>query len=119
MIDLASTLQQVKHWVKHVGDLQLSYFRSNRFTVATKSTSVDLVTEVDKQSEAYLTAEITKFFPNHHILAEESGEIGNSSDYCWVIDPLDGTTNFVSGLPLFCISVALQYRKRQLNYSLS
>ncbi|MBA3989268.1 MAG: inositol-1-monophosphatase [Idiomarina sp.] len=68
----------------------------------------DFVTNVDRASEAVIIETIRKSYPNHSILAEESGEIiGSDSDYLWVIDPIDGTTNFMRGIPHFCISIAL------------
>ena len=112
MIALDTTLQQVGTG-KHVGALQLSYFRNPSFAISAKSTAADLVTDVDKQSEAYLLDAIQTRFPSHRILAEEGGNVDNHSDYCWIIDPLDGTTNFVNGLP-FCISVALQYQNETI-----
>ena len=66
---------------------------------------IDLVTEVDRQSEDYLLGEIRKRFPNHHILAEESGGTrGNSHQ--WYIDPLDGTVNYAHHIPIFSVSIA-------------
>ena len=53
-------------------------------------------------------------FPEHSIIAEESDLINNKSDFCWVIDPLDGTTNFVHSLPIFSISIALQYKNKTI-----
>ncbi|MDP3889384.1 MAG: inositol monophosphatase family protein [bacterium] len=67
-----------------------------------------LVTEADRASENYLIEALSKILPEAAIVAEESGNNG-SGNYCWVIDPLDGTTNFVHELPYFCISVALTY----------
>jgi len=68
----------------------------------------DFVTYVDKLSEEKIIKNILKYFPEHTILGEESGESLNKSDYRWIIDPLDGTTNFIHGLPTFGISIALQ-----------
>ncbi|HUF79417.1 MAG TPA: inositol monophosphatase family protein [Thermoanaerobaculia bacterium] len=68
----------------------------------------DFVTEADHLSENAVVAEIQRSFPHHAILAEESGALGGSSKHEWVIDPLDGTTNFLQGLPVFCVSVACQ-----------
>jgi myo-inositol-1(or 4)-monophosphatase len=66
---------------------------------------IDLVTEIDRQSEDYLLGEICKLFPNHHILAEESG--GKRGDeHQWYIDPLDGTVNYAHHIPIFCVSIA-------------
>jgi len=67
----------------------------------------DLVTETDKRSEAIIIEEIQKFFPDHNILAEESGAQQNNSEYEWVIDPLDGTTNFVHGYPSFGVAIGV------------
>lgn len=66
---------------------------------------IDLVTEIDRRSEAALIAEITEKFPSHHILAEESGGTV-SGRHQWYIDPLDGTVNYAHGLPFFCVSIA-------------
>lgn len=68
----------------------------------------DFVTNVDRAAESIIIDTIRKSYPNHSILAEESGEQrGSDSDYQWVIDPIDGTTNFMRGIPHFCISIAL------------
>lgn len=69
----------------------------------------NLVTEIDKKSEELIVNIIKKHYPNHDILAEESGsKHGSKSDYKWIIDPLDGTTNFTHGLPIFCVSIGLE-----------
>lgn len=76
--------------------------------IAYKGT-VDLVTEMDKRSEATIVGAITGRFPQHRIVAEEgSGPREGSSPYRWLIDPLDGTTNYAHGLPHFAVSIALQ-----------
>ncbi|MBP6179341.1 MAG: inositol monophosphatase [Anaerolineales bacterium] len=67
---------------------------------------IDLVTEADHASEAYLIGEIQKHFPASHILAEESGETKGSNDSIWYIDPLDGTVNYSHHIPLFSVSIA-------------
>lgn len=66
----------------------------------------DYVSKADRESEAAILAEIRRSFPDHAILAEESGRSRGGGDYQWLVDPLDGTTNFLQGLPVFCISVA-------------
>ena len=70
-----------------------------------KKEAIDLVTEADLRSEAAIIETIARAFPEHAILAEESG-IRDGSDRRWIVDPLDGTTNFVHNLPLFCVSIA-------------
>lgn len=67
----------------------------------------DYVSRADRESEEAILSEIRRHFPEHHILAEESGRSSSGSgDYQWLVDPLDGTTNFLQGLPVFCVSVA-------------
>ena len=70
--------------------------------------AVDIVTDVDKKSEALITDAIKKAFPGHGILAEESPELKQDSPFKWVIDPLDGTTNYSHGFPFFCVSIGLE-----------
>ncbi|GAB1411813.1 inositol monophosphatase family protein [Candidatus Desulfobacillus denitrificans] len=65
----------------------------------------DFVTEVDKAAEAAIIGVLHEAYPDHAILAEESGASGDS-DFVWIIDPLDGTTNFIHGFPQYCISIA-------------
>jgi myo-inositol-1(or 4)-monophosphatase len=68
---------------------------------------VNLVTEMDILAEKIIVSEIRKHFPDHSILAEERTATCQESDYRWVIDPLDGTTNYAHGFPIFCVSIAL------------
>lgn len=69
---------------------------------------IDLVTEVDKMSEEILASRINRKFPDHDILAEESVKTDRGSEFRWIVDPLDGTTNYAHGYPVFCVSVALE-----------
>ena len=71
----------------------------------------DFVTEIDKKSEKIIIEVIKSKFSNHEIIAEESGFQKSQSDYRWIIDPLDGTTNYIHKYPLFSVSIALQYKK--------
>jgi myo-inositol-1(or 4)-monophosphatase len=71
---------------------------------------IDLVTEVDHQSEAYLIGQIKSRFSEHHILAEESGETTGDKDHVWYIDPLDGTVNYAHRVPIFSVSIAYASR---------
>lgn len=69
--------------------------------------AIDLVTEFDQRSEEVIVPALQKEFPEHAILAEESGLHQKTSEYQWVVDPIDGTTNFAHGIPLFAISLGL------------
>ncbi|HJR80075.1 MAG TPA: inositol monophosphatase family protein [Anaerolineales bacterium] len=71
---------------------------------------IDLVTEVDHQSEAFLLGEVQKDFPGHHIFSEESGVIQGREEDIWYIDPVDGTVNYAHHIPFFCVSVAYASR---------
>lgn len=83
------------------------------FTVTRKG-RVDLVTEYDKKSEDFLIAQINAKFPGHTVLAEESGlsggKVGATHEHLWIIDPLDGTTNFAHGVPVFAVSIGYAHR---------
>lgn len=72
----------------------------------------DFVTEVDRMAEQEIIAIIHKHYPSHSILAEESGAQSSDSKVCWVIDPLDGTTNYMHGFPHFGISIAAKEKDR-------
>ena len=69
---------------------------------------INLVTEADRLSELLIVERIRWEFPMHDILTEESPETTNGSDFRWIIDPLDGTTNYAHGYPVFCVSIALE-----------
>lgn len=69
----------------------------------------DFVTEVDRAAEAAIIETLREVYPTHAILAEESGPSGDS-DYVWIIDPLDGTTNFIHGFPQYAVSIALAHK---------
>ena len=74
-------------------------------------TKNDLVSEVDRAAEAEIINSLKNVYPEHAFLAEESGRIGRS-DFEWIIDPLDGTTNFLHGFPVYGVSIALAYKKQ-------
>ncbi len=85
--------------------------RIDRLKVVTKQNN-DFVTNVDHMAEEIIIATIKEAFPDHGILAEESGTQAEDSEYQWIIDPLDGTTNYLHGFPQFAVSIALKYKGR-------
>ena len=103
-----------RNCAKEAGKIQLSYFRGNHLHIETKFNMHDVVTVADKESERYIIGEIKRTYPEHAILGEESGMHAGDSEYCWVIDPLDGTNNYSQGLPVFTVSIGLQYRGETL-----
>jgi myo-inositol-1(or 4)-monophosphatase len=70
----------------------------------------DFVSEVDREAEQAIISTLHEAYPGHAILAEESGASG-TSEYQWIIDPLDGTTNYLHGFPQYCVSIALEHRR--------
>ncbi|MGE5352383.1 MAG: inositol monophosphatase family protein [Acidobacteriota bacterium] len=102
-------LEDVIAIAKEAGEIIRDGYRKN-FTVEFKTNSSNLVTEIDKKSEQTIISFIKEKYPTHGIIAEESGaiNINKNAEYVWVIDPLDGTTNFAHGLPIFSVSVGLQ-----------
>lgn len=95
------------------GDIIYRYLEHVDKLVVSSKAQNDFVTEVDKQAEQAIISVIQKAFPDHAIKAEESGEsAGKQSDCQWIIDPLDGTTNFLHGFPQFSVSIALKEKGR-------
>lgn len=76
--------------------------------ISFKGSPTNLVTEMDRRAEALIIEAIHAEFPTHAILSEERGTVGGPSSHRWIVDPLDGTTNYVHGVPVFCVSVALE-----------
>jgi myo-inositol-1(or 4)-monophosphatase len=74
----------------------------------------DLVTIADRNSEILIRERIKKNWPTHDVLGEEQGLVDTGSDYRWYVDPLDGTTNFAHGFPIFCVSMALEHRGKRI-----
>jgi myo-inositol-1(or 4)-monophosphatase len=70
----------------------------------------DLVTVADRRSEALIVGRLRERFPDHAIVAEEGGNHRSASDYCWYVDPLDGTTNYAHGFPIYGVTLGLAYR---------
>jgi myo-inositol-1(or 4)-monophosphatase len=92
--------------VVRAGEIQLSKFRSG--VRIDKKGAIDLVTEVDLEVERMFRALVAERFPDHDVLAEELGGGTRAARHRWVFDPLDGTTNYAHGLPIFCASLALE-----------
>lgn len=90
------------------GASELSHFFNSQFKISHKEGVNNLVTEADHASEKAIMEVIKSKFPGHYILSEESGEIVQDSEYKWIIDPIDGTVNFAHGIPLCCVSVAVE-----------
>lgn len=98
---------------REAGQILLEKF--GRKIQISKKGDINLVTEADLASEKHIIEKIKSYYPKHAILAEESGEaviIGGDKTWKWIIDPLDGTTNFAHGYPCFAVNIALEYDNR-------
>jgi myo-inositol-1(or 4)-monophosphatase len=89
------------------GQIQLAGLEAER-EIATKGTEIDLVTQIDRACEERIAAMIGERFPEHQLLAEEGTTAGSRSEYRWIVDPVDGTTNYAHGYPIFCVSIAVE-----------
>jgi myo-inositol-1(or 4)-monophosphatase len=98
-------LPEVEAIAREAGALLMSYF-AGHVTIEYKG-DVDLVTEADRSSEKLIVERLHARWPEHGIVGEEGARNDPGADYCWYVDPLDGTTNFAHGYPVFCVSIAL------------
>jgi myo-inositol-1(or 4)-monophosphatase len=97
---------------REAGSVLMEHFR-RRVQIEYKG-DVDLVTVADRQSEELIVGRIRERWPQHNILGEEGTRTEQGSDYRWYIDPLDGTTNFAHSYPVFCVSLALEFRDERI-----
>jgi len=102
------TLQFVEDLARRAG--KILYDNYEQDLVIKYKGEIDLVTQVDHESENFIINEINQNFTEHKFLAEESGESGGISDHLWIIDPLDGTVNYAHGVPFFCVSIAYSHK---------
>jgi myo-inositol-1(or 4)-monophosphatase len=101
-------LPHIQQIAREAGDLLMKHF--GKVDVEYKG-EVDVVTVADRESEKLIVERLTKLWPEHDLVGEEGARRSHGSDYRWYIDPLDGTTNFAHGYPVFCVSIALEHRK--------
>ncbi len=94
---------------RSAGNILLRYFEHTDSLTVTEKSKNDFVSEVDKAAEQAIIEVLRKAYPDHSILGEESGS-HSGNDYQWVIDPLDGTTNYLHGNPQFAVSIALKFQ---------
>jgi myo-inositol-1(or 4)-monophosphatase len=109
MIDTDKLLSVAKEAALEAGEIQLAYFGKTK-EISHKFNQFDLVTNADKLAEEKILSVIRGHFPEHGFLGEESGVYESNSDYIWVIDPIDGTTNYAHNFPHFAVSIGLLYK---------
>lgn len=108
--ELDSRLALARTISRQAGRLTLKYFQTGQFEVKRKQDGSPL-TIADQEAEKFLRAEIQQAFPDDSIIGEEFGETPGSSEFCWVLDPIDGTKSFISGVPLYGTMVGVVTEK--------
>jgi myo-inositol-1(or 4)-monophosphatase len=101
-IAIEAALEAGKYLKSNVGKIQRIERKAGQET--------NLVTEIDKRSEDIIIGIIKRKYPDHDFLGEESGAADTTSDFRWIIDPLDGTTNYIHGMPIFSVTIGLEHR---------
>lgn len=96
------------------GANEMKGFFHGSFKISNKEGINNLVTEADHASEKAIIDVIKKEFPEHFILSEEAGELKTKSEYKWIIDPIDGTVNFANGIPICCVSIAVEHKGKMI-----
>ena len=92
------------------GGAVIQEYFNREIQISNKEGINNLVTEADHASEKAIIEIIRKEFPDHYIISEEVGELKMDSDYRWIIDPIDGTVNFANGIPICCVSIAVEHK---------
>jgi myo-inositol-1(or 4)-monophosphatase len=107
-LDYVTPMQEL---AREAGSLLMSSF--GKVAIEYKG-DVDLVTQADRSSEKLIVERIRKQWPEHDLIGEEGSRRETGSDFRWYVDPLDGTTNFAHGYPVFCVSLALEYKGERI-----
>src|SRR5215471_12595965 len=104
-------LHPMQELAREAGALLMSFF--GKVSIEYKG-DVDLVTKADRASEKMIVERIRRQWPEHDLIGEEGSRRETGSDFRWYVDPLDGTTNFAHGYPVFCVSLALEHKGRRI-----
>lgn len=104
----------IEHITRKAGNTALKYFKKSGLKFSHKKNIADVVTEADHASNKVLLDAIKKRFPAHGIISEETGEEHTDAEYVWIIDPLDGTRNFLTHTPLWGVMVGLARNKQMI-----
>jgi myo-inositol-1(or 4)-monophosphatase len=104
-------LNPMQALAREAGALLMSFF--GKVAIEYKG-DVDLVTQADRSSEKLIVERIRKQWPDHDLIGEEGSRRETGSDFRWYVDPLDGTTNFAHGFPVFCVSMGLEYQGERI-----
>lgn len=107
-------LKQTLIKAAETGAAVLKEYFNKEYTISNKEGVNNLVTEADHASEKAIFEVIREVYPDHYILSEEAGEIVQDSTYKWIIDPIDGTVNFANGIPICCVSIAVEWNGKMV-----
>ncbi len=104
--ELDNRLKSAKIIAKGAGDMALNFFQDIGKLVIESKGVQDMVSNADRDVETFVRSELAKQYPDDGIVGEEHDNVVGTSGYCWVIDPIDGTANFVNGIPAWCVIIA-------------
>jgi myo-inositol-1(or 4)-monophosphatase len=110
-VDHYEFIPHMSEIAREAGALLMEYFR-RRVKIEYKG-DADLVTEADRASEKLILERIRAHWPSHEVIGEEGARVETGGDYRWYVDPLDGTTNFAHGYPVFCVSLGLAFQGKR------
>ncbi len=108
MINLDLAAEMATQIAKYAGKMLID--NSDKISVVEFKDRQDICTNMDLEIEKIIISKIEETFPDHNILSEEIGDLKKESDYLWILDPIDGTKHYLRGLPLYTVSIALQYK---------
>ncbi len=111
--NLTHLIPLIKNFLPAIGSFQIENFRTNLLQGGQAKGPNDFVSKIDIESEHFLKKELTKIFPKAGFFGEETG-ISNKQDWMWVVDPIDGTSNYLSGIDQFSISIALSFQNKSV-----
>jgi myo-inositol-1(or 4)-monophosphatase len=114
---MRETLNELLSIAKHAAQIAAAVhcnIKHDSLAVRTKSSSIDLVTEIDREAERQIVATIHSARPDDAIVGEEGTNIAGNSGVCWIIDPLDGTTNFIHKYPAYAVSVGIEINNQRV-----
>ena len=113
-MNLCSMYKETLINATNAGASELKRFFNGKFTISNKEGINNLVTQADFASDKAIREVIKTAFPDHGIVSEESDEKITSSEYKWIIDPIDGTVNFANNIPICCVSIGLEFKGEML-----
>ncbi|MFW6125669.1 MAG: inositol monophosphatase family protein [Chloroflexota bacterium] len=113
-MDIPPTIEFIEKVARHAGDTLLQHFGKDQELLRLRATVKEAVTTYDRLIDHLIVQDITDRYPEHSLFTEESGRLAGDPDWLWIVDSLDGTSDFASSNPLFCVCIALMHKAQLL-----